>query len=256
MDIFEEESEEQSLEEFKQQNKAIVKAGNIDDTVVAICHKHKYELMKCVNCPIVKECNYTRKRIDKLRDDAKRISKEIYDTEVELDNSAENQIFAEKKSAAAYEDYLRRHSHEELKNERCIYERKEVLYVLQKFVDADYDITDPRAFLIINELIGSVLNTGRINKVFTQYGVMLSKETAQGTLMYANPLLKSKSEYSRLIVDTVEALDRILKSDEQQKADKEFTEYLLQSLKVKVKKKEKVLDAFDIEVPGEDDGDD
>ena len=128
-----------------------------------------------------------------------------------------------------------------LKNDRCVFERKEILSSLQKFVDAGYDIADPRVFLIVNELVGNILNSGRANKSFTSLGVILRKDTSAGPVYYQNPLIKTKLEFSKLIIEATEALDRILKSDETQKSDKNFTDHLIKQLGLREKKKKKML---------------
>ena len=115
-----------------------------------------------------------------------------------------------------------------------------ILKILQKFVDAGYDITDPRSFLVINELIGNILNSGRSNKAFTSLGVILKKETPAGPIYYENPLLKTKMMFSKLIIEATEALDRMIKSDDDQKAEKDFTSHLLKALRIRDEKKHKI----------------
>ena len=201
--------------------------------VVELCESLSPELMRCVKCPVVLECKYPKKSLKKLKDEAKSISDDIYDEELDLDNSAENTLRAQNKRSYVYKEYIRDNAERVLSNERCLYERKEILQALQKFVDAGYDITDPRVYMIIKELVSNILIAGRANKAFTSLGVILKKETAAGPVYYQNPLLNSKLSFSRLIVETTEVLDRILKSDEQEKTNKSFTQHLLNELKLR-----------------------
>jgi len=205
----------------------------INEAVLDITKKFKMEVMRCVNCPVLMECKYPRKRLEALRAEASKVSEAIYEEEVELDDSAENTLRAQNKRDATYKAYIEGRAYDVLQNDRCIYEKEEVLKVLQKFVNAGYDIADPRAFLIISELIGNILNSGRANKAFTSLGVILKKETPAGPIYYENPLLKTKMKFSELIITATEALDRMLKSDDDQKAEKNFTAHLLQQLRIR-----------------------
>jgi len=209
----------------------------IDKAVIEIVNKFKYEVMRCVNCPILMECRYPKKRLESLKEEAEKISEEIYKEEVELDESADNTLRAQNKRDLTYKQYIESHAYEVLKDDRCIFEKKEIIINLQKFVDAGYDITDPRSYIIINELVGNLLNSGRANKAFTSLGILLKKETPAGPIYYENPLLKTKMMFSKLIIEATEALDRILKSDTQQKAEKNFTAHLLQALSIRESKK-------------------
>lgn len=224
---------------------------NISKTVVDITKKFEYEIMRCVNCPILMECRYPKKRLEKLREKAKQISEEIYEEEIELDDSADNTLRAQNKRDMIYKQYIENNAYDVLKNDRCIFEKKEILNNLQKFVDAGYDITDPRSYMILNELVGNLLNSGRANKAFTSLGVLLKKETPAGPIYYENPLLKTKMMFSKLIIEATEALDRILKSDDQQKAEKNFTAHLLQALNIREKRKLEEEKKKQIELNGE-----
>lgn len=210
--------------------KDITEAKKISESVLAICDKFKYEIMRCVNCPIILECTYSKKRIDKLKTKAKGYADKIYEEEVELDQSTDNILRSQSKREYVYNKYIRDNAFSVLQNDRCVFERREILNALQKFVDAQYDITDPRTYLLINELISNLLNSGRANKCFTNLGMLLVKETPGGPTYYANPLLKVKLEFSKLIMETTESLDRILKSDVKESRDKTFTDLLLKQL--------------------------
>ena len=216
--------------------------NKITATVTEICTKFKYEVMRCVNCPILQECKYPQKRLEKLKNEAKKMAGDVYQEEIELDDSAENTLRAQNKRDSIYHNYISDNAYSVLKNDRCIFEREEIIKVLQKFVDAGYDITDPRAYLVINELLGNILNSGRANKAFTSLGIILKKETPAGPIYYENPLLKTKMAFSKLIIEATEALDRMLKSDDSQKAQKDFTAHLLQALQIREKKQHKVID--------------
>jgi hypothetical protein len=205
--------------------------------VIDICDKFKYEIMRCVNCPIILECQYPKKRLDNLKGAAKKSSEAVYDEEIQLDNSAENVLRAQNRRDYVYGQYIRDNAHKNLKNDRCMFERKEILNSLQKFTDAGYDITDPRVYLIINELVSNILVSGRANKAFTNLGVLMKRETPAGPIYYNNPLLKIKTEFSKLIIEATESLDRILKSDESIKAEKDFTSHLMKSLGLREEKK-------------------
>ena len=224
----------------------------ISGTVVEITKKFKYEIMRCVNCPILQECSYPQKRLEALRDEAKKVSEAIYEEEIELDDSADNTLRAQNKRDAVYKEYIASKAYSVLKNDRCIFEREEILKTLEKFVNAGYDITDPRTFLILNELLGNILNSGRANKAFTSLGIILKKDTPAGPIYYENPLLKTKMAFSKLIVEATEALDRILKSDDTAKAEKNFTAHLLQALRIKEQKASKSIESTTKEMLGDE----
>ena len=139
----------------------------IAEAVIEITSKFRYEIMRCIQCPILLECAYPKKRLESLKDKAKETADEVYEEEIELDNSTENVLRAQNKRDMIYNDYIRDNADKTIGNDRCVFERKEVLISLQKFVDAGYDITDPRAYIIIQELIGCMLISGRANKTFT-----------------------------------------------------------------------------------------
>lgn len=220
-------------------------------SVLDICDKFKYEIMRCINCPIILECTYPKRRLTPLKTEATKMSKDVYEEEIELDNSAENILRAQNKRDYVYNQFIKDNAHKNLLNDRCLYERKEILNALQKFVEAGYDIADPRVYLIVNELIGNILTSGRSNKAFTNLGVLLKKDTPAGPIYYSNPLLKVKVEFSKLIIEATEALDRILKSDETIKAEKNFTAHLLKQLGIRDKKKQaaiKKITSHDVDV--------
>ena len=228
----------------KEEDKELSK---ISDIVVEICDKFKYELMRCINCPIILECQYSSDKLEPLKEEAKKVSEEIYEEEIELDNSAENVLRAQGKRDYVYNKFLKDNAFKKMQNIRCQFEKKEVLTSLQKFVDAGYDIADPRVYMIIKELVSNILNSGRANKTFTNLGLLLVKETPAGPVYYQNPLLKSKTDLSKLIVEATEALDRMLKSDETTKAEKDFTAHLLKELKIRDAKKRALLDTIGLD---------
>ncbi len=216
-----------------------------------IFEKHKYETMKCLNCPVLHECSYTKKRVEKVREEARKKSDAAYEEEVSMDSSAENIIRAQSKRKIWYDQYVRATLPKELEGERCVFEKKEIVQILGKFYNANYDFNDPRVYILLQELTSNILNVGRINKAFTSQGVLLGKESAGGIIYYANPLLKSRTEFSALVIKTVEILDRTLKSDEKVKSDKDFTSFLLAELQIREKQKNKVYEAekiYDVDV--------
>lgn len=221
--------------------KDIAEVEKIDKTVLQICSKFKYEIMRCVNCPIILECSYPAKRLEPLKAEAMKIADQIYEEELELDTSAENTLRAQEKREQTYKQYLMNNAFKQLQNDRCVFERQEILNSLQKFVDAGYDITDPRAYIIINELISNILNSGRMNKTFTNLGIILRKDTPMGPIYYPNPLLKSKSEFSKFIVEATQILDEILKSDEKTSKANDFTLHLIKELRIRERKKSKTI---------------
>ena len=112
----------------------------IHRSVLDIVEKFRYEIMRCINCPIILECQYPKKRLITLKADAKSFSEDVYEEEIELDNSAENVLRAQNKRDYTYNQYIKDNAHKVLANDRCVFERGEVMNALQKFVDAGYDI--------------------------------------------------------------------------------------------------------------------
>ena len=212
----------------------------INQSVLDIIKKNRYEIMRCVNCPILMECTYSKKRLDTLKSDAKDIAEKIYNEELELDHSAENTLRAQNKRDNVYNNYIRDNAFKVLQNDRCIWERDEIVQILQRFLDAGYNIAEPRAYLIVQELISNILASGRSNKAFTNLGMILHRETAAGTIYYKNPLIESKIEFSRLVIEATEALDRMLKTDEKEIQANTFTEHLIKELRLRNKEKSKV----------------
>ena len=230
--------EAKELEKFREENKALINQENVSKAVVDITYRHKYELMRCANCPILKECHIPKKRLQPLYEKAKKLKKEVYDEEVSFDNSIDSKLAAEKKANGVYIEYINSRAMDVLKNDRCFFERREIMQLLQRFVDANYDISDPKAYIVITELIGNILQAGRINKAFTNMGVILTKVSKTGQKSYyANPLLKHKTEFSKFIIEAMEALDRMRKSDIDQSAGSDFTAHLLKEMKLRSLKK-------------------
>lgn len=216
----------------------------INNAVVELVKKNRYEIMRCVNCPILLECSYPKRRLDALREEGKKLSEQIYHEEIELDNTAENILRAQNKRDMVFNSYIRDNAYSVLKNDRCIFEREEIINALQRFVDAGYNIADPRAYLVVQELIGNILNSGRANKAFTNLGLILRKETPAGPIYYKNPLIESKIEFSRIIIEATETLDRMLKSDEKEVQANNFTQHLIKQLKIREAKKAKIIDGI------------
>jgi len=216
----------------------------INQSVLDIIKKNRYEIMRCVNCPILMECTYSKKRLECLKSEAKDMAEKIYNEELELDRSAENTLRAQNKRDSVYNNFIRDNAFRELQNDRCIWERDEIVQILQRFLDAGYNISEPRAYLIVQELISNILASGRSNKAFTNLGMILHRETAAGTIYYKNPLIESKIEFSRLIIEATEALDRMLKSDEKEIQANTFTEHLIKELRLREKahNKDKIID--------------
>jgi len=240
------------LSEKNQELITDITVKGVKKSVLQITDKMKFETMRCAVCPIVLECSYPKRRLDKLREEATEKSQAVYEEEIELDNSAENILRAQQRRDLTYNQYIRDNALKVLGNDRCIFERKEIIDTLTKFVDAGYNLGDPRAFMIVQELVGNILNSGRMNKAFTSYGMLMKKETPAGPIYYQNPLLKSKLDFSRLIIEATEILDKILKSDIEQKTANDFTSHLMKQLKLREaqRKKEKIIDTTDNIIDG------
>jgi len=225
-------------EKRKEENEtAIAKQEKILGSVDTITKKFKYETMRCMKCPIVMECDHSVKHIEVLKEEAEMHGQAVYDEELELDRSAENVLRAQKRRQEIYDGYIRDNAGRTLAENRCIYEEQEILTSLEKFVDAGYDLADPRVYLIVNELISNILLAGRANKAFTNLGMVLRKDTPGGPVFYNNPVLRYRAEFSKMIMESTEALDRMLKSDESQNATAKFTEHMISMLNMRTKKK-------------------
>lgn len=216
-----------------------------------IFKKLRNQVMKCSACSIVSDCKFPKSKIDTLKEKAKEISEKFYEEELELDNTAENKFRAMLKKDEMYKTYLKEQAYTVLSQEKCIFERREIIDIVENFINAGYNLADPRTSVIVTELIGNVLNSGRINRIFTSMGLVLRKESASGTVYYAHPLLGAKKEFSKLITESMQTLDQILKSDESSRTDNTFTSYLLTELKHRVQKDlpiEKKLDLLPTEM--------
>ena len=56
-------------------------------------------------------------------------------------------------------------------------------------------------------------------------------------------------EFSKIIIEATEALDRMLKSDESQKVEKDFTQHLLRALKIRESKRKPIkMDFFETDI--------
>ena len=231
----------------------IINTEKLHKSVINICEKFEYEIMQCINCPIILECRITKDKLNNLKEKAKEYSDAVYEEEIEMDESADNKLRAQNKRDYTYKKYLQDNAHKNLEHKRCEFEKKEILNSLQKFVEAGYDIEDPRVYLIVNELVSNILISGRANKAFTNLGVLMKRDTPGGPVYYNNPMLKIKTEFSKLIIEATEALDRILKSDESVKAEKDFTSHLFVALGLHDKKKKLAIkNVIDIEEDGKE----
>lgn len=237
-----------SLEEASSSGKSLSIVQKNQLVVDELCLKYKFELMRCEKCPVLKECNYTKIKMESLKKDAKKLADEAYQEEVQLDKSAENVIRAQEKRNHMYSQYFRNEAQSVLFDERCKFEKTEIISILTKFGNSGYDLADPRTYIILNDLLSNILTIGRMNKIFTQTGLLMSKESASGPSYYTNPLLKARNEISSSITEAMEALDKMLKSDETGSAADDFAAFLMKQLKIK---KEAVVVDADFS-PGED----
>lgn len=211
--------------------------------VLAILKTEQHSFMRCVNCPILLQCSYPKKRLEKLKLDAKIRADEVYAEELALDNSIENVILAEKKRDDTFKNYVQDNSEKYLGNDRCVYERGEIINVLSKFHDAGYDLENPRIYLLVKELMSNILITGRANKSFTSLGMLIRKDTPNGSYYYKNPMIQAKLDFSRLVMETIDVLDKMVKSDEDIGRDNDFTKHLLEKLRLKKKERAKEIAA-------------
>jgi len=226
----------------EQKSLSLVEKNQI--VVNQLCNKFKYELMRCEKCPVLKECNFTKKRMDTIKADAKKIADEAYEEEITLDKSAENVIRAQEKRNHLYNQYFKNEAQSIVHNERCHFEKKEIISILEKFGNSGYDLGDPRIFVILSDLISNILTIGRMNKIFTQTGLLMSKESASGPNYYSNPLLKARNEISEVITESMSSLDKMLKTDESGSAADDFAAHLMKALKIKKEKATVVEGAF------------
>jgi hypothetical protein len=208
--------------------------GKVAENVLEITRKMKYEIMRCVACPILRECSHPRKRLESLRAEAEQAGTDVYEEEIDLDNSKENQLRAARRKTQIIDAYIREHAHRILRDERCVFEKRDILSILQRFTDAGYDLSDPRAYIIVNELLSNLLQIGRTNKAFTNMGIVMRRETPAGIAQFVNPLMRYRTEQSKMIIEAVEALDRIMKSDKTKDSDVDFTKHILHRMKTKL----------------------
>ena len=214
------------------ENKLLAQELKVKNAVLDITQKKTFEVMRCVKCPILKECPHTKEKLKALFDKAKQVAEAIYQEEIELDETKFGELKASQLRDQVIDRYVEDHSYEVLKNERCIYERKELMTNLQKFVDSNYDVSDPRIYIILNELMNNILNSGRLSKAFTSMGLMYRKETPDGVIWLPNPSIKFQQEISAFIIEAIEALDRIVKSDEEKMIAKDFSEHIIKALRL------------------------
>jgi hypothetical protein len=202
------------------------------EIVNQIIEQNKYIIQKCVSCNLVDDCPYTKKRLKDLKKKAEEKAQEIYDEELSFDQSAENLLKAENKREVFYKEYIKTNAKSILEKERCFFEKRDVKAILESFVNDNYNLNDPRAKLIINELISNIIQNARINKTFAIEGMTLNRQTSAGIIKYQHPLISTKTEFSKMIVDSIDRLDKILKSDEDIKAENDFTSHLLKQLRL------------------------
>ena len=212
--------------------------------------KFKYDFNRCLVCPILNDCQYTQQKIKTIREQATKTSEQVYQDEISFDGSSENILKAQNKRKVFYDTFLRNNSETLLKDERCQYERKEVENLLKIFLEANYNILDPRAKIILDDLITNALQIGRMNKSFSSLGLTLQKQTTSGIILYEHPLLKARGEYSKLVLNAIDTLDKMLKSDLDKKAENDFTSHLMKQLRDKSasKAKDRVIEFVDSDV--------
>lgn len=207
----------------------------VQSNVLEITQKMKYEIMRCAACPVLRECSHPKSKLEKLRTEAEMAGQDVYEEEIELDDTKENVIRARRKKMQVVDAFIRDHAHEVLKNERCVFEKRDVLNILQRFTDSGYNLSDPRIHLTVTELLVNTLHIGRANKAFTSMGMLIRRDTPSGPVYYNNPAIRYRTEAAKLMIETIEALDRMLKSDANKVSDNSFTSHLLKKLQVKSK---------------------
>ena len=209
-------------------------------TINNILYAFKPNIMRCVKCPMVAECAQTKKNLEALQEKAHGYAEDVYEEEIELDDSADNAVRAQFRRDQVFNDYIEHYAGDILKDKTCIYEQQELLKIVGKFVNAGYNLNDPRAYIIITELLNNILIQGRTSKAFISLGIILRKDTPAGPIYYSNPILRERIAFSKLIVEATESLDRILKSDESAEIENDFTKLLINSIK-KQEKEDKLL---------------
>ena len=98
---------------------AEIDTRKLHESVLAICEKFEYEIMQCINCPIVLECRVTKGQLDDLKEKAKEYSEAVFLEEIDLDESAENLLRAQNKRDYIYNKYLKDNAHKKISNTRC-----------------------------------------------------------------------------------------------------------------------------------------
>jgi paraquat-inducible protein B len=217
------------------------------EVVNEIIEQNKYIIQKCIACNLVDDCPYTRKRLKKLKEEAETKAQEIYNEEIAFDSSAENLLKAESKRTIYFKEYIKTNARQLLEKERCFFEKRDVKNVLESFVNNNYKLSDPRAQIIVNELLSNIIQNSRINKTFAIEGMTLNRQTSAGIIKYQHPLISTKTEFSKMIVDAIDRLDKILKSDEDVKAENDFTAHLLKQLRMQEEpeKKRRIIENID-----------
>lgn len=157
------------------------------------------EIQRCMNCNYKEKCPLKKDKVAKLLVEARQ-------EYAKQDKSGEYrpgdrgwEIEQERKIAFFTEGFIR-----EKLPDRCSYELREIDNVIMQLTKR-YDFADPKIVLMTRELLHIMLYAYRMDIMMALEGIKRVVEDVD----IVNPLLKSRQEYGKLIVDTIEKMDKM-----------------------------------------------
>lgn len=157
------------------------------------------EIQRCMNCNYKEKCPLKKDKIARLISEAKQeFAKQDKSGEYRPgDRSWE--LEQERKIKVFTESFIR-----ERLSDRCSFELREIDNVIIQLTKR-YDFTDPKIVLMTRELLHIMLYAYRMDIMMALEGI---KKVVDDVDM-VNPLLRSRQEYGKLIVDTIEKMDKM-----------------------------------------------
>jgi hypothetical protein len=214
-------------------NESAARQVQVREEIGVVVKKYSLNTQLCYMCPIVSSCVHTKDKVELANREASAAAEAAFSEKSMMDSSPEGLLKAHDVKRDTLRVALKQKTQELLKDERCIFERQAIMDVLQSFSSGRYDITEPRTSLVLNQIIDNIIHSGRISKIFTDTGLLLSKRDPHGNVtFYANPLLEYKTKFSKIILDAIEMLDNMLKSDIKMEQDLDYTRHLIQQLRM------------------------
>lgn len=164
------------------------------------------EIANCNNCKYNRVCPIPRKRFPNLKQEARQWFNENILNNTQYKDDRKWVSETEKSfELVHWPVYL-----SENLTGKCEYELVEIAR-LERMITGRYDLTDPKIFLMTREIMKLLLHAYRCDLILSFQGMHIRAMGKHGPYEILNPIMTERQEYSKLIIDSLEKLDRMIK---------------------------------------------